>query len=135
MGVAEGSGASITLANTGVTLLATSIQSQGIAWAEIETTNLGTTGGAKTFMQGDLYNPGSINVNFNVEATELDTLLANSTNETVTITYPDRYGSTEAGSGFVTGLDPGTMEVDTLVTGSLTIKRTGPIIFTDGTST
>lgn len=135
MGVAEGTGATITLSQTGVSILATSIQSQGISWAEIETTNLGTTGGAKTFIQGDLYDPGSINVNFNTEATDLDTLLVNSSSETVTITYPDQYGSTEVGNGFVTSLDPGTMEVDTLVTGSLTIKRTGKITFTDGTST
>jgi len=135
MAVAEGTGASITLSGTGVTLLATSIQSQGISWAEIETTSLGTTGGAKTFIRGDLYDPGTVTCNFNVEATDLDSLLASSTSETITITYPDQYGSTEAATGFMTGLDPGTMEVDTLVTGTCTFKRTGAITFTDGTST
>lgn len=130
MAVAEGTGATITLGTTGVALLATSIQSQGIAWEAVPTTYLGTTG-AKTFVRGDLYDPGTISVNFLTDPQTLDTLLLCAASETITITYPDAGLATEASSGFVTNIDPGTCEVDAMVTGSVTIKRTGAVTFTD----
>ena len=131
MAAIEGTGASITFASTGCTLLATSIQSQGIAWEAIPTTHLGTTN-AKTFIRGDLYDPGTITVNFLTEPENLDTLLSNAAaSETITITYPDTGAATEASSGFITSIDPATSEVDTVVQGSLSVKRTGVITFTD----
>lgn len=131
MAVTEGTGASITLATTGVTLLATSIQSQGIAWEAIPSTYLSTTN-AKTFVRGDLYDPGTINVSFLTDPQTLDSLLTNSAaSETITITYPDTGAATEASTGFITNIDPGTCEVDAMVTGSVTIKRTGAITFSD----
>jgi hypothetical protein len=127
----EGTSATITLGTTGVTLQATSIQSQGIAWEAIPTTNLATAN-AKTFLRGELYDPGTITVAFQTDPTTMDSLLANAAaTETITITYPDTGAATEASTGFITNIDPGTMEVDSVIMGSLTIKRTGAITFTD----
>lgn len=123
----EGTGASITLGTTGVTLLATSIQSQGISWTSIEQTHLGTTD-AKEFERGALYDPGTVVVNFQTED-DLSDLLGSDDDEEITITYPNSTSSTEVSQGFITDLDPATFEVDTLATGSMTIKRTGEITF------
>lgn len=63
MGAQEGTGATVTFGTSGVSLRATSIQSQGLAWEAIPTTHL-TTATAKTFIRGDLYDPGTINISF-----------------------------------------------------------------------
>ncbi len=125
-----GTGASITLGTTGITLECTSIQSAGISWAAVDTTHLATTG-ARTFLRGDLYDPGEVTVQYLANPSEMDTLLTNSASETITITYSDSGDATEASSGFVTTFDPGTNEVEGLLMGSLTFKRTGAITFTD----
>ena len=124
----EGTGASITFATTSVTLDVTSIQSQGITWAALDTTYLGTTT-AKTYKRGDLYDPGTITISFLADPDDFNELLASSATETITITYPS--GATEASSGFISSIDPATAEVDNIVSGSLTIQRTGAITFTD----
>ena len=125
----EGTGATITLGTTGVSLQATSIQSQGIAWEALPTTNLATTN-AKTFLRGELYDPGTITVAFQTDPTTLTSLLTNAAaTETITITYPDTGAATEASSGFITNIDPGSMEVDSVIMGSVTIKRTGVVTF------
>jgi len=123
-------GASITLGTTGATFDATNIQSQGIAWTSLDSTHLGTTN-ARTFVRGDLYDPGTITLNFFTDPQQLDTLLACASSETITITYPDTGAATEASSGFIQQIDPSNSEVEGLITGSLTIKRTGVITFTD----
>ena len=128
----EGTGATITFGTTAVSLEATSIQSAGISWAAVETTYLGTTN-AKTFVRGDLYDPGTITVNFNTDPDTLDSLIGCAASEIVTITYTDTPAATEAATGFITNIDPSTHEVDSVVSGSVTIKRTGQITFADGT--
>ena len=138
MAVHEGTGAAIVLSGTGVTLKATSIQSQGVAWTPIESTHLGSTDDGKTFIRGEKYDPGTIAVNFQTEVSALVSLENSSTSETITITYPDYpsgTSSTEAATGFIQDFEPGTCEIDTLITGSMTIKRSGGITFTDGSST
>lgn len=128
----EGTGATVTFGTTGVSLEATSIQSAGISWAALETTYLGTTT-AKTFVRGDLYDPGTITVSFNTDPDTYDDLIGCSDSETVTITYTDTPAATEAATGFITNFDPSTHEVDQIVSGSVTVKRTGAVTFADGT--
>jgi hypothetical protein len=128
----EGTGATLTFGTTGVTLDITSIASGGITREALETTNLGTTN-AKTFIPGDLYDPGEITVQFQ---TNPDTQPPfTNASETVTITYPvptgSNNGATEASSAFVTSVDVSTCEVDSIMMGSCTIKRTGAITFQD----
>ena len=125
-----GTGATLTLATTGVSLEATSIQSSGISWSAVDTSHLGTTV-ARTFVRGDLYDPGEVTVQYLANPQDMDTLLTNSASEVITITYPDAGNATEVATGFVTAFEPGTCELEGLLTGSLTFKRTGAVVFTD----
>lgn len=127
-----GNGCTLTLATTGVSLEITSMQSGNITWAYQPTSHLGTTGG-HTFLRSSIYDPGDITVQFIVDPDDNDTLLSNSSAETVTITYNDSPAATEAASGFVTQFDPATFEVDGVIMGSLTLKRSGTLTFADGT--
>ena len=128
----EGSGATLTIGTTGVSLDITSIASGGVSREALETTNLGTTNG-KTFIPGDTYDPGEITVQFQTDP-DVQAPFSNAA-ETITITYPvptgETNGATEASSGFVTSWDPGSCEVDSIMMGSCTIKRTGNLSFAD----
>ena len=128
----EGTGATLTFGTTGVSQDVTSISSGGITREALETTNLDTTN-AKTFIPGDLYDPGELTVQFQ---TDPDTQAPfSNVAETITITYPvptgSNNGATEASSGFVTAYDVSTCEVDSIMMGSCTVKRTGAITFND----
>jgi len=128
MAALEGTGATLTLGATGVSLMCTSIQGQGISWASLDTTHLGTTT-AKTFLRGKLYDPGTVAVTFLCEPNFMNELLAITSPQTVTITYPN--ASTEASSAMITNIDSGSLEVDAVSTASLTLKRTGAVAFVD----
>ena len=128
-----GNGCTLTLASTGVSLEITSLTSSGITWAFQPTSHLGTTGG-HTFLRSNIYDPGEISCTYIVDPDDNDTLLTNSNSETITLTYSDTPAASEAASGFVVTFDPAsTLEVDGVITGSLTLKRTGSITFADGT--
>ena len=130
----EGAGATITLGTTNCTLLCTSIQGQGLAWSAIDISHLATTA-AKVYKRGDLYDPGTITCEVLWDPNIADTLRNSSASETITITYPitTNTAPTEASTGFVQSFDSGRCELDAPMTGSVTIKRSGAITFTDGT--
>lgn len=128
----EGSGATLVFGTSGTALDIMTIQAAGVSRVSIETTKLSTTG-AKTYMPGDRHDPGEISVTFQ----HLPNIRPPYTNaaETVTITYPvpagSTNGATEASSAFITQWDSGNCEGDSLMMGSLTLKRTGTITFTN----
>lgn len=128
----EGSGATLTFGTSGTSLDLLTIQATGVARAAIETTKLSTTGG-KTFMPGDRYDPGQISCSFQYNP-NVRPPYSNAA-ETITITYPVpaglTNGATEASSGFVTQFDAGNCEGDTVMVGSVTIKRTGAVMYTN----
>lgn len=132
----EGSGASITFGTSGTTINAISIQGSGIAREALETTHLQTTGGYKTYIPADYKDPGEISVTFRYDPDTQPPIAAAA--ETITITYPvpvgENNGATEASSGFVTSFDGPTLENDTVMDATMTIKRTGPITFTDAST-
>ena len=132
MAANEGSGATITFGTTGISLLATSIQGQGISWSSLDTTDLSTTT-AKTFKRGATYDPGTIAVGVNWDADLGDGLIAAVASESVTITYPNTAtnAATEVSTGFITSIDSGSCEVDGIMKGSVSVKRTGAVTFTD----
>lgn len=131
----EGSGASITFGTSGTTINATSIQATGVSREALETTHLGTTGGTKTYIPADLKDPGEISVTFRYDP---DTQPPIAAAETITITYPvpatKNNGATEASSGFVSSWDAPTLENDTVMDATFSIKRTGPITYVDATT-
>jgi len=128
MAADEGSGATITFGTSGVSLLVTSIQGQGIEWTSMPTMNLATTGG-RPYKRSDTYEPGTIAVGVQWDPTLGDDLIGSAADETITITYPD--GSTEASSGHIQRFDSGRCENGQIMDGTVTVKRSGDVTFTD----
>jgi hypothetical protein len=118
-----GQGTSITF-QTGFLANLLSIDWGGIERASVETSTLATTGG-KTFMPGDLYDPGelSVEMQFDTDSAWITALTAAA--ETVTITWPD--AETAAASGFMTGFEITNVTSEGVMTATATIKFTGTI--------
>ena len=127
-----GDGASFTM--TGFTGDIISINNSGISRGVVDSTHLGTSA-AKTFIPGDLYDPGEVELTVQHDPNEQPPFTASAT--TATITYPTpsggASGATHAASGFVSSWDPGNIANDELMTSSVTVKWTGAITFTDST--
>jgi len=106
-----------------------SIGWSGINREAVETSHMGTTGG-RTFIPGDLYDPGELSVELNFEATDDVTTPITSAAETVTVTIPNSPTattvSTWAASGFMTSFEV-TDPMEDKMTASATIKFTGDI--------
>ena len=132
----EGSGATITFGTSGTALQCISIQGSGIAREALETTHLATTGGYKTYLPADYKDPGEISCTFRYNPDTQPPVAAVA--ETITITYPvptgKNNGATEASSGFVTTFDGPSLENDTIMDATCTIKRTGAVTFVDATT-
>lgn len=93
----------------------------GIHRDAVDTTTLATTGG-KTFIPADTYDPGSLNVEMQLDTDRSITPITN-TAEACTITFPD--GETRSASGFLTDF---AMNVDDgVMTATGTIKFSGNI--------
>lgn len=131
MGVDNGQGASITFGTSGFTANIESISHDGLERESIPTTHLGTTT-ARTFIPGDLYDPGelTLDVQFNPD----DWPPIDQAAETITVTFPLGSGAstpaTWAASGFATGFNYG-IQVESLMTGQLTCKFSGAITDVD----
>lgn len=130
MPVDNGTGASITFGTSSFTANITAINGESIERASIETSHLGTTT-ARTFIPGDLFDPGSISLDIQFDP---DTEPPwNGATETVTITFPLSSAGTTAAdweaSGFMTSFDYG-VPLEELMTGTMTVKLTGDITVT-----
>ena len=130
----EGSGATLTFGTSGTSLDIVSIQAGGVTREALETSHLDTSTG-KTFQPGDLHDPGEISVTWRYNPNVRPPYTASA--ETITITYPvpagGSSGATEASTGFITSWDAPTLENDTIMDATLTIKRSGVISFTTST--
>lgn len=104
----------------------TSVNWSGIERQSIPTSTLATAGG-KTYMVGDLYDPGELTVEMHFASDDDPPILTAA--ETVTITFAD--AQTWACSGFMTGFEwTGTGgENEELLTAVATIKLTGSITY------
>jgi hypothetical protein len=136
MAVDVGTGTTLTGGTSGWTSPILSIEVSDISRESVETSHLGTTT-AKTFMPGDLYDPGSIELEIlfdtdNVSSVGLPPISAAA--ETWTITFPIpsglATGATAAGSGFLTGWG-WSIPLEDRVTGTVTLKMTGTWSFVD----
>ena len=137
-----GTGATLSIgANWAVSIL--SISHSGLERESIPSSHLGTTGG-RSFIEGDLYDPGELEIEYildtedpNADAAKppyLDVVAA------VVVEFPifpgsgDGTGSKMSGNGFVTSVSPYTLDLEGLVVGSLTIKLTGAITWINATA-
>lgn len=123
-----GTGASITF-QSGFFAEILNIDWSGMSREAIETTNFGTTG-ARTFIPGDLPDPGELVIEINVDADADPFDVLGAVAETVTLTFPTPVGgssgATWAASGFATGFEA-TLPLEDKITGRMTIKFSGDI--------
>lgn len=105
-----------------------SIAVDGLNRAAVESSHLGTTV-ARTFLAGDLYDPGNIAASGHHKADEFPPVDADS--GSVTITYPDF--TTWLGTGFMTEAS-NVAPLEDVMTGDWTIKLSGAYTVTTATS-
>ena len=131
-----GTGATLTIDSWTVNII--SMSHSGIERESIPTSHLGTTGG-RTFLEGDLYDPGELEVEYQVDTENPSTSASKPPYElvqaTVTIKFPKKPSINTAaqvsGLGFVTSVSPYTLELEGLVVGSLTIKFSAALLWGD----
>ena len=126
---AVGTGATLTTGELATFALnITSISFSGISRESIDTTHMGT-GEARTFIPGDLYDPGQIEIEFQVPTDspltnfKLEDVLQDATT-TFVLTLTE--GGDWTGNGFVTDISFD-VPLEELVTGSVTLKCSGGI--------
>lgn len=128
-----GTGATLTFASSVWTGNIISMNWTGIARESVPTSHLETVGG-RTFIVGDLHDPGELEIEFQYEPDDRPPF--DQAAEIITVTYPLAGGSTPANhnaSGFMTNFDPGVLGVDELMIGSATIKFSGDVNFVAAT--
>ena len=131
--VAVGTGTTLTLSGIATfDVFMLSIAHSSISRESLETTHLGT-GAARSFIPGDLYDPGSIEVEFQVP---MDSPLTNMKIEdimvdaTTTFTVTVNEGGDWAGNGFITDFS-WNFPLEELATGTFTLKCSGGITTTN----
>ena len=119
-----GTGATVVFGTTGFSANVTGINHSGLSRAAIDTSYLGTTGG-RTFIPGDLYDPGqlTLEIDFDPASVIADEIYSTAA-ETVTVTFPD--ASTLSGSAFCTNLSFG-VPLEDKQTGSVTLDWAGDL--------
>ena len=127
-----GTGATLAISTATWAASIQSISWSGITRESVATSHLETTGG-RTFIPGDLYDPGDLELEVQYDPDDRPPF--SGVAETWTITYPLAAGSataaTHAATGFVTSFTPGQAEVDTLMVSSITVKFSSDITFVD----
>lgn len=129
MPVDLGTGASVTFATSSFTANITSIGFSGMERASVDTSHLGTTT-AMTFVAGDLYNAGELELEIQFDPDDFPPIKTAA--ETITVTFANLGGTTPADwefTGFCTGFSAG-VPLEELMTGTITIKITGDITAT-----
>jgi hypothetical protein len=100
-----------------------SVSWTGIERAAIDSSHMGTTGG-RTFMPGDLYDPGEIVADVHLDTTDNPEITGNA--GALTITFPD--AETWSASAFMTGFEF-TDPLEDKMTATATFKASGSITF------
>ena len=118
-------GTGATISGSGQTGNVLSISWSGISRPAVDTTHLGTTT-ARTFMPGDLYDPGELTVEFQLDSDQTWGTTIAAEAATITITFAD--AETWAASGFMTSLEA-SVPLEDVMTVTATYKLTGAITF------
>lgn len=129
-----GSGATLAFGTSGFTANIISMSWGGIDRESIATSHLLTVGG-RTFIVGDLHDPGDLTVEIQYDPNDRPPF--DGAAETITLTYPipsgGSTGATHAATGFVMNWVPGQLDVDGLMISTLVIKFSGSITFVNST--
>lgn len=134
-----GTGTTVTFGTSGFTAELTDIQISNLSREVIETSNLATAQagagqiGSKTFLAGDLTDPGSVTLTGHFNPDTVPPLEGDA--ETVTITFPPNSGvitpASWAFSGQVISYDP-SIPLEDKMTFTMEVKAVGPITVTAG---
>lgn len=129
----QGFGLSITF-SSGFLALIRSASWGNMNREALNTTHMGTTNGAATFIPSDIEDYGELTVELLFDPDDAPPITGAA--ETVTVTFPIPAGGSSAAtwacSGFLTSFEM-TAPHDNLMTATATIKFTGEPTFTDGT--
>lgn len=132
MGVDTGMGASVAFGTTGFTANWKSINGQ-TQREIIDKTHLGSTS-AREAIQAKMKNPGTLEMEIQLDPGMTTAIPMTTTAETVTVTFPLMSGQTTAASlsssGFVTGYKAH-VEGGQMMTANLTVQLTGKPTWTD----
>lgn len=128
-----GTGVTIVFGTSGFSADIESVNGQSIERPVVETSHMGTTT-YKTFMPGDLTDPGGVEFEFHFDPDEQPPIT--SAAETITITFPIptglANGATLASSGFIASWSWGTPLEDKMV-GNANVKFSGTSTWSDAT--
>ena len=126
-----GTGATVEFLTSSFSASIMSVSHSGISRPAIDTTHLGTST-ARTFIPGDLYNPGQLVLS--IEFDPNDNIPISAAAETIRLTYPLRSGQSVAAkvsaTGFITDASR-TVPLEDKMTSEITIKFSGPLTETD----
>lgn len=103
----------------------TDMSLSGMERPAIDSTHYGSTAGGRTFIAGDMYDPGEMQVTMQFDTDASPPITGNA--ETVTITWPDL--ETWACSGFMTSFEVNPGDIDGIMEATATIKLTGSWTF------
>ncbi len=130
-----GTGATFVFGTVAIALDITSIETSSFERESIDVTTLANTGG-RTFIAGDLYDPGEVSLEGLLDPDLGDAIVTKMTaaKETVTITLPipagGAAGATWAASGFLMSFEY-SVGVDEEMTFAATVKLSDDITSTD----
>ncbi len=127
-----GTGAVLTLGSFTANII--SMSHGGVERASVPTSHLGTSGG-QTFLEGDTYNPGEVEIEYQVDTEDPNNAAAKppytDAAATVTVKMPLKAGDATpaqvSASGFVTSASPFGLSFEELITGSMTVKLSGDL--------
>lgn len=129
-----GTGALVGFGTSSIPYEILDINWSGMERAVGETTHLATTL-ARTYLPGDLVDPGELSLTVHVNADQDPIDDTGLVIETITLTFPipigGSSGATWVGSGFIKSQDPVSIAIDEIMTASVTIKWSGDITTTN----
>ena len=132
-----GTGATFEFGTTPIALVFTSIEVSGLARESLDVSNLANTGG-RTFISGDLYDPGEITLEGHLDPDLGDSIITKigAAKENMTITFPipagGSTGATFQASGFLMEFEFG-VPIEEEMTFTMTIKLSDDVTWTDST--
>ena len=121
-------GTGLTVSGTTYTAEILSVSWSGLSREAIDTSYMGTTT-ARTFMAGELYDPGEVTFEVALDPGASATLPVSAAAGTITVTHTDTGAATWAATGFCTNME-WTVPMEDRPTASLTYKLSGAITVT-----
>lgn len=125
-----GSATTVTFATSSWAPKILSVGGPGMTRPAVDTTHLGTTGGYRTYLPGDFWDPGEMSMSIQHEAS--DDPPTTGVSEGITIKFGGSTSNQTSGNGFLTGYNP-TAEDEGVLTADITVQWTGVIAMTTST--